>query len=48
MEKQMILKSLKSNNGIQRKTASELGMAKSTLHDKIKKYLKSSESIEQL
>ena len=48
MEKQMILKSLKSNNGNQRKTASELGMAKSTLHDKIKKYLKSSESIEQL
>ena len=41
MERQMILKKLKENNGNQRKTAQELGMAKSTLHDKIKRYLSS-------
>ncbi|MFK8138609.1 MAG: helix-turn-helix domain-containing protein [Bdellovibrionales bacterium] len=29
---------LKQNNGNQRKTASELGIPKSTLHDRIKKY----------
>lgn len=38
-EKQMILEVLSANNGNQRQTAKELGMAKSTLHDKIKKYL---------
>ncbi|MGH1467621.1 MAG: sigma 54-interacting transcriptional regulator [Bdellovibrionales bacterium] len=38
-EKQMILDALSANGGNQRKTAKELGMAKSTLHDKIKKYL---------
>jgi len=43
MEKQMILKTLRENKGNQRKTASELGMAKSTLHDKIKKYLSEAE-----
>jgi transcriptional regulator with PAS, ATPase and Fis domain len=39
MEKQMIIKKLKENKGNQRKTAQDLGMAKSTLHDKIKRYL---------
>lgn len=39
MEKQMILDSLKANGGNQRKTAQALGMPKSTLHDKIKRYL---------
>lgn len=38
-EKQMILDKLAENNGNQRKTAKDLGIAKSTLHDKIKKYL---------
>jgi len=39
VEKKLILDSLQANGGNQRKTAKELGMAKSTLHDKIKKYL---------
>lgn len=38
-EKQMILETLSANGGNQRKTAKDLGIAKSTLHDKIKKYL---------
>ncbi len=38
-EKQMILQTLSKNSGNQRKTAKDLGIAKSTLHDKIKKYL---------
>lgn len=37
-EKQMILDTLSANGGNQRKTAKDLGIAKSTLHDKIKKY----------
>ena len=41
MEKQVILKTLKDNKGNQRKTAKDLGMAKSTLHDKIRRYLSS-------
>lgn len=39
VEKKLILDSLQANGGNQRKTAKDLGMAKSTLHDKIKKYL---------
>jgi DNA-binding NtrC family response regulator len=42
-EKQMILDKLAENNGNQRQTAKDLGIAKSTLHDKIKKYLKNVE-----
>ncbi len=38
-EKQTILQTLAANSGNQRKTAKDLGIAKSTLHDKIKKYL---------
>lgn len=38
MEKQMILNRLIVNQGNQRKTASDLGMPKSTLHDRIKSY----------
>ena len=38
MEKQMILKSLTHNRGNQRRTSKELGMPKSTLHDRIKSY----------
>ncbi|MBK9293162.1 MAG: sigma 54-interacting transcriptional regulator [Oligoflexia bacterium] len=37
-EKEVIRASLIANNGNQRKTAVELGMAKSTLHDRIKAY----------
>jgi DNA-binding NtrC family response regulator len=37
-EKQMILHQLKLNRGNQRKTARDLGMPKSTLHDKIRFY----------
>jgi DNA-binding NtrC family response regulator len=38
MEKQMILTRLIANNGNQRKTALDLGIPKSTLHDRIKGY----------
>ncbi|MFN7454389.1 MAG: sigma 54-interacting transcriptional regulator [Pseudobdellovibrionaceae bacterium] len=38
IEKQMIIKRLMANQGNQRKTASELGIPKSTLHDRIKTY----------
>jgi transcriptional regulator with GAF, ATPase, and Fis domain len=38
IEKQMILKRLAANQGSQKLTASDLGIPKSTLHDKIKSY----------
>lgn len=38
IEKQMILKRLSANRGNQRRTASDLGMPKSTLHDRLKYY----------
>ncbi len=38
MEKQMILKKLAANKGNQRVTAAELGLPKSTLHDRLKTY----------
>lgn len=38
IEKQMILKRLSANKGNQRRTASDLGMPKSTLHDRLKYY----------
>lgn len=38
IEKQMILKRLTVNNGNQKRTAVDLGMPKSTLHDRIKAY----------
>lgn len=38
IEKQMIIKRLSANNGNQRKTASELGIPKSTLHDRLRSY----------
>ena len=38
IEKQMILKRLQANNGSQKNTARDLGMPKSTLHDKLKTY----------
>lgn len=38
IEKEMILKRLAVNRGNQRRTAHELGMPKSTLHDRIKDY----------
>jgi DNA-binding NtrC family response regulator len=38
IEKQMILKRLTVNRGNQKKTAQELGMPKSTLHDRIRNY----------
>ena len=38
IEKQMILKRLVANQGSQKLTASDLGIPKSTLHDKIKNY----------
>lgn len=38
MERQMILKKLAANNGNQRLTASELGIPKSTLHDRLRSY----------
>lgn len=37
-EKEMICERLMANNGNQRKTAEDLGMPKSTLHDRIKTY----------
>lgn len=37
-ERDLILKTLKANRGNQRKTASELGIPKSTLHDRIKDF----------
>lgn len=38
IEKQMIIKRLIANNGNQRRTAADLGMPKSTLHDRIRTY----------
>lgn len=38
IEKQMILKRLEANRGNQRRTANDLGMPKSTLHDRLKFY----------
>lgn len=38
IEKQMILKRLAANYGNQKRTASELGIPKSTLHDRIRSY----------
>jgi DNA-binding NtrC family response regulator len=38
MEKQMILNRLIANKGNQRRTANDLGMPKSTLHDRLKSY----------
>jgi len=38
IEKQMILKRLEVNHGNQKRTAIDLGMPKSTLHDRIKNY----------
>ncbi len=38
MERQMILKKLAANKGNQRLTASELGIPKSTLHDRLRSY----------
>ena len=38
IEKQMILKRLVANGGSQKRTASDLGIPKSTLHDRLKNY----------
>ena len=38
IEKQMILKRLSANKGNQRRTAQDLGIPKSTLHDRLKYY----------
>ncbi len=38
IEKQMIIKRLSANRGSQKLTASDLGMPKSTLHDRLKNY----------
>lgn len=38
IEKQMILKRLKANKGNQKRTAQDLGLPKSTLHDRLKAY----------
>lgn len=38
IEKQMIIKRLMANQGNQKRTANDLGMPKSTLHDRIKHY----------
>jgi DNA-binding NtrC family response regulator len=38
IEKQMILKRLMANGGSQKRTASDLGIPKSTLHDRLKNY----------
>lgn len=38
IEKQMILKRLAANNGNQRQTANDLGIPKSTLHDRLRAY----------
>ncbi|WP_374001356.1 sigma 54-interacting transcriptional regulator [Bdellovibrio bacteriovorus] len=38
IEKQMIIKRLEANRGNQRRTAQDLGMPKSTLHDRLKYY----------
>lgn len=38
IERQMILKRLRANKGNQRRTASDLGLPKSTLHDRIRAY----------
>lgn len=38
MEKQLIVKRLAANNGNQRKTAADLGIPKSTLHDRLRTY----------
>jgi len=46
MEKNMILTRLRANKGNQRKTATDLGMPKSTLNDRIKEYKKELEKME--
>jgi DNA-binding NtrC family response regulator len=38
IEREMIIRRLVANNGNQRKTAIDLGMPKSTLHDRLKTY----------
>ncbi len=38
IEREMIVRRLAANSGNQRRTAAELGMPKSTLHDRIKTY----------
>lgn len=38
MEKQMIIRKLAANKGNQKRTAQELGLPKSTLHDRLKSY----------
>lgn len=38
IERQMIIKRLTANRGNQRRTANDLGMPKSTLHDRLKQY----------
>jgi DNA-binding NtrC family response regulator len=38
IERQMILKRLSANKGNQRRTAQDLGIPKSTLHDRLKYY----------
>lgn len=38
IEREMIIRRLSANNGNQRRTASDLGMPKSTLHDRLKAY----------
>jgi transcriptional regulator with GAF, ATPase, and Fis domain len=38
IEKQMIIKRLSANRGSQKRTAADLGMPKSTLHDRLKNY----------
>lgn len=48
LEKQIILDSLIANRGNQKRTANQLGMAKSTLHDKLKGFNISAKSIIEL
>lgn len=47
MEKSMILSRLHANKGNQRRTASELGMPKSTLNDRIREYKKEIPSLQK-
>lgn len=48
IEREMIIRRLVANRGNQRKTASDLGMPKSTLHDRLKTYSIDLNSIKQL
>lgn len=48
IEREMIIRRLVANRGNQRKTASDLGMPKSTLHDRLKSYSIDLESIKEL